>query len=361
MAFLDIFKKKNSNAELNQSADSIPESTGLIEDTHKSHEETNKGWKRIDFHISCKDTIDKQKLYEFILVLLQYVTPTKIGASQYRSGHSVKYYPKRLPEAFESEMDESNDRITFHLDGDGFLFVIKKERLCKFISIILSFDYDIADKVFPEIERFIVEDSVIASESDSYDEMVQNEPFISQLELLHEDPSDFPKCKGTLEDIEIDIEKNPGYVYKTQGLHLGGFYRMWFGEDSYAFLDKSDLRSFPCFENILLENDVTRITLNEHIEDYRNRENRQKQWEFRKKLHIDDIARRMQEEEKEFYKRNADPEINIQEGNFEHGGVRLIHTYLKNGNIAHRSEADSVEIRELDADGKEVFKDIIVL
>ena len=166
MAFLDIFKKKKSDAELNQSADIIPESTGMIEDAHKSHEETNKGWKRINFHISCKDTIDKQKLYEFILVLLQYVTPTKIGASQYGSGHSVRYYPKRLPEAFESEMDESNDRITFHLDGEGFMFVVRKERLNKFFSVSLSFDYDTADKAFPEIERFIVEEAVMSSESD---------------------------------------------------------------------------------------------------------------------------------------------------------------------------------------------------
>ena len=37
-------------------------------------------------------------------------------------------------------------------------------------------------------------------------------------------------------------------------------------------------------------------------------------------------------------------------------GVRLIQTYLKDGEIAHRSVADSVEERELDEDGKEVFK-----
>lgn len=315
-------------------------------------------FKKKDFFISCKDSIDKQKLYGFFQILLQYVTPRKIGASQYGSGHSVRYYPKRLPEAFEAEMDESNERIRFHVYGEGFMFVVRKERLNKFFSVSLSFDYDTADKAFPEIERFIVEEAVMASESDSYDEMVQNEPYISQLELLNEDPSGYPKCKGKLEKIEIDVEKNPGFVYKTQGLHLGAFYRMWFGEESYAFLDKSDLRSFPCFENIVLENDVTRITLYEHIEDYRKPENRQKQWEFRKKLHIDETGRRMQEEEKEAYKRDADPEINIQEGSFEHGGVRLIQTYLKNGNIAHRSEADSVEIRELDADGKEVFKEV---
>ena len=48
--------------------------------------------------------------------------------------------------------------------------------------------------------------------------------------------------------------------------------------------------------------------------------------------------------------------MNIMEGQFEHGGVRLIQTYLKEGEITHRSEADSVEERELDSNGEEVFR-----
>ena len=53
-------------------------------------------FKKKTFFISCKDSIDKQKLYGYFQILLQYVTPRKIGASQYGSGHSVRYYPKRL-------------------------------------------------------------------------------------------------------------------------------------------------------------------------------------------------------------------------------------------------------------------------
>ena len=64
----------------------------------------------------------------------------------------------------------------------------------------------------------------------------------------------------------------------------------------------------------------------------------------------------MLEKEKEIYKKYADPEVNIMEGQFEHGGVRLIQTYLKDGEITHRSEADSVEERELDLNGEEVFR-----
>ena len=93
----------------------------------------------------------------------------------------------------------------------------------------------------------------------------------------------------------------------------------------------------------------------EMISDYNKKANRNKQMEFRKALSIDEIADKLKREEDEEIKRNADPEINIKEGNFEHGGVRLIQTYLKDGELAHRSEADSVEERELDENGKEVF------
>ena len=128
------------------------------------------------------------------------------------------------------------------------------------------------------------------------------------------------------------------------------------GKDIYEILNKDTLRSFPCYENIVLDNDVTRITLYENISDYAKNENREKQIKFRKALKIDETAEKMKQAEEEEMKSNADPEVNIQEGSFEHGGVRLIHTYLKDGEIAHRSVADSVEERELDEDGKEVFK-----
>ena len=96
------------------------------------------------------------------------------------------------------------------------------------------------------------------------------------------------------------------------------------------------------------------MLLHENILDNELKENREKQMAFRKALNIEEIAAELKQKEDE-KKRNTDPEINIKEGNFEHGGVRLIQTYLKDGEIAHRSEADSVEERELDENGNEVF------
>ena len=295
--------------------------------------------------ISCKKTVNKQKLYDFIQLLLKYDTPKKISTNEYKNGGRIKYYPKRLSEAFE----------LFSIDGEKISFIIRCERLDEALQLILIIDYDISEQLYSEIEQLIIEEAVLASERDSHDDAIQNQTEINMLEWMGENPADYPQRQSSRNNVmEIDIEKNPGYMYKALGYRLGASYRMWFGTDSYEIFDRDILKNYSCFENVTIGNDVTRITLYENIEDYRN--NRDKQWRFRNELHIDDIALKMIEKEKEIYKKYADPEVNIMEGQFEHGGVRLIQTYLKDGEITHRSEADSVEERELDLNGEEVFR-----
>ena len=307
------------------------------------------------FFISCKKTVDKQKLYDFIQVLLKYDTPTKISSHEYRNGGRFRYFPNRLTEAFDAEMDESNKRKFLSLSGEKITFTIRSERCDEAVLLILLINYELSDKLYPEIEKLIISEAVMAYETDSHDHDIQNQTEINMLKWLGEDPKDYPKRKSSRDNVmEIDIQKNPGYVYKVKGYRLCAAFRMWFGSDSYRIFDRDVLSKFSCFENVVTDNDVTRITLYENIIDYRN--NRDKQWEFRNALHIDEIAKRMIDEEKEDYRQNSDPEVNIMEGQFEHGGVRLIETYLKDGRMAHRSVADSVEERELDADGREVYK-----
>jgi hypothetical protein len=307
------------------------------------------------FFISCRKSADKQKLYDLIQVLLKYDTPTKISSHEYKNGGRLRYFPKRLEEAFDVEMADSNERKFLSLSGEKITFTIRSERLDEAVLLMLLIDYDISNKLYPEIEKLITEEAVMAFEMDSHDHDINNETQINMLEWLGEDPKGYPKRKGSRDnEMEIDIEKNPGYVCKVKGYRLCAAFRMWFGSDSYRIFDKDKLRSFKCFENIVTDNDVTRITLYENIKDYRN--NRDKQWEFKRALHIDEIAAKMIDEEKEDYRQNSDPEVNIMEGQFEHGGVRLIETYLKDGRMAHRSVADSVEERELDERGREVYK-----
>ncbi len=355
MGLFDLFKKKSECKPTNTSGSDIVSSPQpeLIEDNKQENKYDN----RKEYNISVNESIDKKRLYELITVLVEYVTPKKIHAYQYKSGENYRYYPKRLPEAFEEEIRESNKRIHFALDGDEFHFLIKKERLDKCIRIILSLKYSLPDELFEKIEKFIIDEAIMASESDYKDEIKQNSKSIYTLEngKETEDPKGGRIIGFRVEPISSDYHSYPGYRFISYGYELGAFYRMWYGKGSYEILDRNALRNFPCYENIVLNNDVTRITLYDDISNYDKKDNRDKQMDFRKELRIDEIASELKKKEAEERKNNSDPEINIQEGNFEHGGVRLIQTYLNDGEIAHRSEADSVEERELDENGNELF------
>lgn len=365
MGLFDLFKKNNKNESTKTEENTVVadrSKAGFKEDNkvfdNENKEQENKQESRIEncaeYNIYVDESIDRKKLYEFINSFLEYVTPKKIGAYQYKSGHRYRFFPKRLPEAFWEEMDESNKKIHFELEGDDFEFLIKKQSWSKNLEISLSIKYNISERVFETIEAFILSEAMIASESDCIDDLNQNVKTVYLLEngKETEDPNQSGCIGFRAEPITGDFYKYPGKRFSNG---LGAFYRMWFGKGAYELLDKDTLRNFPCYENIILDNDVTRITLYENILDYDLKENRDKQMAFRKALNIEEIAAKLKQEEEHDKKQNIDPEINIKEGNFEHGGVRLIQTYLKDGEIVHRSEADSVEERELDEKGKEVF------
>ena len=238
--------------------------------------------------------------------------------------------------------------------GEGILFYRKQKNEIP-LKICMLLDEELTERLRNDFEKVIVEDGIIAHEVNLRDSNIQNESFIDMLEYYGENADNYPKCKGTVNDVEIDIKKNPGYLFNIRGYMFGALYRMWFGKESYEFFDKKTLRSFSCFENVELGNDVTRITLYNNILDYNKKDNRDKQWAFRREFQIDEIEKIFDEKSKEELENNDDSKVNILEGEFKHGGSRLIQKFMKDGEIAYRSEADSVEERELDKDGNEIF------
>ena len=306
--------------------------------------------------ISCSKAIDKQLVYDFISVILSIKKPESFRASHFENRKSYRYSKNRFNDAFFAEMDLYDENRHISLQWAKESVSVVSYRLDQAVRIHLFLEDSFVDAIYLQLEEFICKNAIVASEANAHDTSIQNERAVHMLECAGEDTSDYPKCIGILGKEEIDIEKNPGYYYNVRGFLIGAFYRMWFGKDAYDIFDKGALSCFPCYENVILDNEVTRITLYKNIMDYKKKENRDKQWEFRKKLCIDEIGHRMQKEEEEEEKRNNDPAINIMQGRFEHGGVRLIQTYLKDGENVPRSKADCVEEVEMDEGGKEVYR-----
>ena len=89
----------------------------------------------------------------------------------------------------------------------------------------------------------------------------------------------------------IDIECNPGHQHLEAGIWFGAYYCTWFGEDFYQYIPKEKLKAFiNCYENVELENGVIRIKLYENMWDYANPVNRNRQWDFRRSVGIDEVA-----------------------------------------------------------------------
>ena len=118
------------------------------------------------------------------------------------------------------------------------------ERNYRALQLILIIDYDISEQLYSEIEQLIIEEAVLASERDSHDDAIQNQTEINMLEWMGENPADYPQRQSSRNNVmEIDIEKNPGYMYKALGYRLGASYRMWFGVDSYEIFDRDILKN----------------------------------------------------------------------------------------------------------------------
>lgn len=93
---------------------------------------------------------------------------------------------------------------------------------------------------------------------------------------------------------QIDLESLPGHTHSMgydEGLWFGACYQMYFSEIYYKYIPKSLFDAFTdCFENIILDSGVRKITLYENPDDYDLPDSRRRQFEFRKQLGIDTIG-----------------------------------------------------------------------
>lgn len=122
----------------------------------------------------------------------------------------------------------------------------------------------------------------------------------------------FTTSKIGLPEKIVDVEYNPGHSHRYEGVWFGSCYQMWFGRPYYEFISKEKLQSFRnCHENMELENDAVRITLYEDIWDFDNPANRERQWDFRRSMGVDEVAHALLEKPKK-PRKPVDPMVEFQ-------------------------------------------------
>ncbi len=270
-------------------------------------------------------------------------------------GKFSKYNKKKLFGNLQQELDNNIISIYLSDNNDNSFSVVKN-----FNDEYLLITFDLPESEIVDWDKevdmcMVSEDIIVAYKCVSEDYYWQNTDSILsyQVEGRSLDAVKLTHREYGLKEQIIDVEYNPGHVHVVNGIWFGSCYKMWFGKAYYHYIEKDKIKNFKsCYENIELENDVIRIILYEDIWAYNNSQNRKIQWDFRNTVGMDKVAHSL-EKCKKNVEVDTDPEIELTNGRFENGGLKLIKYYYDiNGNLIQKSKAKKVRICEFNQDGQ---------
>lgn len=154
----------------------------------------------------------------------------------------------------------------------------------------------------------------------------------------------------TFGGLKVDIRGNPGARSPFPGMWLQSAWRMWFAGRAFDYLPKERLLEFEGAEVVrALPSGAVFIQLYQDPGACAEPESRAVQRAFRDWMGMAHLAAHASEYGREL----SDVALEIETGAFDHGGVRLIRTWLDaKGDPIRRSRAVMCELRELGEDGE---------
>ena len=241
-------------------------------------------------------------------------------------------------------------------------FMLRYDDISNVITIIIFVEnYVLEKRLIDAIDTLFCQFTIItALIRNQEDGLLSSAYKISSYERRGIDTSNLKKKINTpFKDEIIDIEQFSGHSHEYGGIQFTSTYIMWFGNDFFKFVPQETLTSFKeCISNETLENGTIRIQLYENINDYNSEEADHNQWAFRRHTNIDKIA----EEWHLKYCKTPPGDFSganmiIEQGNFEHGGVKLVKAYYDaNNKSTPKKKAFKVVLTEYNSSNKVVFQ-----
>lgn len=221
-----------------------------------------------------------------------------------------------------------------------------------------------------ELEKKYVDQIVYGQICEDIDKGLQNTDEIKYWKIFEREISSYVQVLGNPNYLEgapgmdmiekeyINLESLPGHSHQmnnyvgSDNLWFGSCWQMYFSPVYYKYIPKPLWDDYnDCFEHIVFENGLRKITLFENIEDYDLPENRAKQWAFRRALGIDSIAHEVCPR---LNRQQIDPEnlpVLITKKNCQIGQTRVTRFLNSNNQLIGSDKAVKVEIKEYLDDG----------
>lgn len=185
---------------------------------------------------------------------------------------------------------------------------------------------------------------------------------LENIKKLHPEMTEI-KTVGDKASLRADPEQFAAHTHEHEGIWFGCCYEMWFGRDYDKYIPLEKLKSFKeCKLNETLDNDTVHIILYDAPDEFSTERSVERAWAFRKHTDCDCAAEFWEKRVHELAREAGHFTYEIEEGNFPHGGIRLLKTYLdENGKHVNKCDAVKVHIYEGGTDGKPVFEEIVEL
>lgn len=310
-----------------------------------------------------KEKVSKQDIMQW-LSFTNFFNPTDMRCRKLTKGKFRKYNKKKFYENLENELMETNNSIEICDGSNNNIWIYKNHNNGKNMLLSCLLEKNIFEKnmnsIYLTIEQFIIQNKGILAYACLLSDLAwQNNESIDDYIRKGKSLKDVKIKKSDIfedEDI-IDIEYNPGHYHVINGMHFGSFWKMWFGEEYFQYVPKELLKNFKnCYENKQLSENSFRITLYEDPWDFDKKENRERQWSFRKHTSIDEVAERLEEAAKNQPVDDGNTKIEIFEGEYEHGGIRICkYYYNEKDELIEKSKASKIVTYELGKSGEIVW------
>lgn len=299
---------------------------------------------------------------------MTYFVPSKMRGTVLTNNKSRKYDTKKFYDGIYKELNLA-DIVAISVEDDDNSFSLIKGAYCQeitWLSFGLSSDVFQKNKIniINYIDNIMMKyDGIFASACSLEDEFWQDNEDIDYYHIKGKSLLGINTKKDDLfpDDVIVDTEYNPGHSHIVNGIWFGSCWMMWYGKEYFKYIPIEVLENFTnCFENKVCSKDFVRITLYESPWEYDKKENRDRQWEFRKSVGVDELANILANNNSTSH--DTDSAIEISEGNFEHGGIRLIKYYYSDKReLIGKSQATEVRVHELGEDGQLLWSETIAI
>ena len=303
---------------------------------------------------------DKQVIVKWFWGMLLF-EPKHMSFKNYARKKAKKYLKNIFFADLEKEILEDKFQISYN-DEKNSVYCMKNYNSEDVVMLFATIDIAIYKKNYQDIITLsseIINIAGVCGKIQQLDDWVwQNNTDLSEYKYQNRSLEGIPLKQDSAFNNEtvVDIEKLPGYEKQIDNIWFGAAWKMWFGEPYYEFVSKEAIEKFKdCYKNEQIADNCRCITLYEDMDDYENPENRARQWKFKEAIDFQNVIKRLAETG---INRVNDPELEIEEGIFAHGGIRLFKGYFDNeGNIVPKSKASKMKITEHGGDGSVLWED----